>query len=535
MSATKTGQATRSESSFDRTPLDDILLACGLKALGENPPLDAVEVGLRALAQAMSGEDRGRKRLLVEGAIGLLKKAKVSGGRDIVTNFLTGTEVDRGSERQGAGLDLEDPVRWPEAVDAADLLGELARTFTRFIALPPGGATVLALWTLHSHSHDGADISPVLNITSPMKGCGKTTLLAVLGALVPRPLHASNLTPAVVFRSIEHFRPTLLIDEADTFMDSDELRGILNSGHTRNGIVLRIVGDEHEPRAFSTWTPKAVAGIGKRAATLEDRSITVQLRRKTRNEATERVRFDRLGSLDPLRRQAWTWAQDNLNELRESDPIVPELRSDRAADNWRPLLAIADMAGGPWPDQARKAALLFSGADVEDDSASVLLLGDLRDLLRESPLERLGSADIVSRLILMEERPWPEWKRGQPMTTRQLAGLLNPFDIHPQTIRIGDGTAKGYKGEDLQDAFERYLPPTAPFSSVTPSQPFDGKGFSAISIRHTTDHVTDTRSGEKPRPASIVTDVTDRNGGKGQSETLEAEVPNLFSDEEVTV
>ena len=122
------------------------------------------------------------------------------------------------------------------------------------------------------------------------------------------------------------------------------------------------------------------------------------------------------------------------------------------------------------------------------------------------------------------------------MTTRQLAGLLNPFEIRPQTVRIGDSTAKGYKLDDLQDAFERYLPsPTASFSSVTPSQPFDGKGFSAISIRHTTDHVTDTRSGEKPRPASIVTDVTDRNGGKGQSETLEAEVPDLFSDEGVTV
>ena len=172
-----------SESSGASIPVDDILLSCGLKALGEQPPLDAVEIGLRALAKAIQGEDQGRKRLLLEGAIGLLKNAKVSGARDIVTNFLTGTEGDRGSERQGAGLDLEDPERWPEAVDAADLLGELARTFARFIALPPGGATALALWTLHSHSHDGADISPVLNITSPMKGCGKTTLLAVLGAL----------------------------------------------------------------------------------------------------------------------------------------------------------------------------------------------------------------------------------------------------------------------------------------------------------------------------------------------------------------
>jgi putative DNA primase/helicase len=95
--------------------------------------------------------------------------------------------------------------------------------------------------------------------------CGKTLLLIVLGALTPRRVFASNITPAGLFRTIEKFQPTLFIDEADTFLrDNDDLRGLLNCGTTRTtAVIIRPVGDDHEPRAFSTWCAKVVALIGK--------------------------------------------------------------------------------------------------------------------------------------------------------------------------------------------------------------------------------------------------------------------------------
>ena len=115
-----------------------------------------------------------------------------------------------------------------------------------------------ALWTLHAHAHDAANHSPILDIGSPTKRCGKTQLLATLALLVPKPLTAANVTPAIVFRAIDLWLPTMLIDEVDTFLaDKSDLRGVLNSGHTKSSaFILRCVGDQHAPKRFSTWCPK---------------------------------------------------------------------------------------------------------------------------------------------------------------------------------------------------------------------------------------------------------------------------------------
>jgi putative DNA primase/helicase len=113
------------------------------------------------------------------------------------------------------------------------------------------------LWAIHTHAFECFGHSPRLAITSPEKQCGKTTTLDVLGELVARSLPTSNATTAAIFRTIEIVKPTLLIDEADTFLgENEELRGVLNSGHRRGGQILRTVGEGHEPRQFATWAPR---------------------------------------------------------------------------------------------------------------------------------------------------------------------------------------------------------------------------------------------------------------------------------------
>ena len=161
--------------------------------------------------------------------------------------------------KQGREVVLEDPEPWPDPVDGVALVDGIAEVFSRYLALPPHASTALALWVLHAYAFEAWFVSPFLAITSPTKRCGKTLLLIALGALVPRRLFAANVTGAVLFRTIEKYRPILLIDEADSFIkNNDELRGVLNSGHTRTtAVVIRAVGDDHDPRAFSTWCPKA--------------------------------------------------------------------------------------------------------------------------------------------------------------------------------------------------------------------------------------------------------------------------------------
>ncbi|MEZ5933899.1 MAG: hypothetical protein R3F54_18505 [Alphaproteobacteria bacterium] len=155
---------------------------------------------------------------------------------------------------QGQPLVLIDPTPWPDPVGGTDLLNGLVTAFERYLALAQYAAHALALWVLHGFCLSIATSNPRLAIVSPQRRCGKTTLISVLSRLVPRPLPAANITPAAVYRAIEACTPTLLLDEADTFLaDNFELRGVLNSGHTRaTAYVIRSVGDEHEPRQFAT-------------------------------------------------------------------------------------------------------------------------------------------------------------------------------------------------------------------------------------------------------------------------------------------
>jgi len=405
---------------------------------------------------------------------------------------------------------LVDPEPWPEPVDLADLLERITETFKSYMVLPPGAPEALALWVMHAHAHDCSMISPVLGISSPTPECGKTTLLSLLGALVPRALPASNITAAALFRAVEKWQPTLLIDEADTFLrSSDEMRGVLNSGHQRvNAYVIRTTGDNHEPKRFCTWAPKAIALIGKLPATLTSRAIPVQLRRKAAGEDVKALRLDRMEHLEPLCRQAARWVADNGMKLRAIDPDMPAEISNRVADNWRPLLAIAVAAGGDWPDRARRIAV---GDRRPEQVTGIMLLEDINAVFAAERVDRIPSQDLVAKLANMEDRPWVEWHNGKPITPRQLAKLLEPFEVKPDTIRMGSGTAKGYLLDQFTDAFARYTPSR----SVTPEQI---NKINGLRTNHsvTQDSVVTDKKSEKTNDFNGRYGVTDESTPLGQ-------------------
>jgi putative DNA primase/helicase len=225
------------------------------------------------------------------------------------------------------------------------------------VVLSEQQALAVALWILHSHAFEFAEHSPRLHVPSPAPRCGKTTLLNTVAAIVPKPIHTENITTSALFRIIEMVQPTLLIDEADIFLkDNEDMRGLLNAGHGRGGQVIRTVGEDFEPRAFKVWSPVVVAGIGRIPATIEDRSITISLRRRLPHEKIERLRTNRTGHLDVLGRRAARWVADNKTALADADPTLPDSLGDRERDNWRPLVAIADaisVAAGQRPEKQR--------------------------------------------------------------------------------------------------------------------------------------------------------------------------------------
>jgi putative DNA primase/helicase len=240
-----------------------------------------------------------------------------------------------------------------------------------------------------------------------------------------RPFRASlrkHISAAGIYRTIEKFHPTFLIDEADTFFkDNEQLRGILNSGHSRTmAFVIRCEGIDFQPRTFSTWAAVAIAVIGRLPPTLHDRAIVLPMSRADRSMQRERWSNTAEKYFEILARKIVRWVDDHRLVLEQAEPEIPNALDDRAADNWRALLAIADLAGGDWPSRARDAALTLSMyRDREDQDHNTMLLADLRAIFKTVDRDRMRSIDICSRLADLEHRPWPEWRANRPITPPQ--------------------------------------------------------------------------------------------------------------------
>jgi putative DNA primase/helicase len=350
---------------------------------------------------------------------------------------------------------------WPDEVDGDALIRDIQRRIRRHVVLTLDQATTVALWILLAWAHSEVAVhSPILLATSAEAGSGKTTLIDLIGLLAPRGLSCVGISEAALFRSIEQHGPTIVIDEADVaLVDNEPLRAVVNSGWTRGSGVLRCVGDDKTPHLFPTFTPKVIGLKGLRLPdTTTSRCIIIELKRRKPTEAAERFRHIDDSNLADLRRQAMRWTADNTEALKAAAPEMPAGFDNRLGDNWQLLLAIADAAGGEWPELGRRGAIAIAKAlDANDASVSVRLLADIKAILEEQRTDRIASARLVGLLGIMEDRPWPEWKGGKPLTQNGLARLLRSFGICPDTIRIGETTAKGYLLSQFKDAFDRYL------------------------------------------------------------------------------
>ena len=405
---------------------------------------------LRSLAQLKADNpgafERLRARLPGSVRLGALDRA-------------IGTVFKDHATKSAKGFAFPETEPWPETIPGDALLDAITSALTAHLVLPNLAAETMALWSVFAHAHDLFDVSPRLGLTSPERRCGKTTSLMALQHLVPKPLPTSNITAAALFRTIEDASPTLLIDEADTFLrQSDELRGILNSGHIKSfAYVIRTTGEQHEPKRFRTWAPIVIAMIGELPSTLRDRTIVIPLRRKKADDDVLPLRADRAGPFTGLARQAARFVADNRQALETWDGGMPRGLHDRAADNWRPLFAIAHAAGGAWPGIAEAAALSLN-ADEDDTSIGAMLLQDLHDLFAARGCDRLATDDILAELARLDHRPWPDFAKGAPINAHRLARLLRRFGIQSQTLRFKGGAfQKGFKKCDFSDAFDRYL------------------------------------------------------------------------------
>ena len=366
----------------------------------------------------------------------------------------------------GRAVKILDVLPWPDPVNGDHVASALAAALKNFVVLSDTAADAIALWVLHTWIVNRFTISPRLAITSPTKGCGKTTVLRFLNQVVRRPKRAGSISPSALFRVAEQFQPTILLDETEKYIEhGSDLHALLNEGHAKGGTVLRVLGEKLELREFSIFGAVAFARNGSLPDDLEQRSIVIEMQRRRLDEPLSELREDRCESLRNTARMCARWADDCA--LTDYDPDMGDL-INRLADNWRPLFAIADTIGSDWPVRMREAATAL--VPRESESIGPMLLVDIRAAFNDLKTDRLFSADLCEALVTMEGRPWPDWK-GKQLTPNQLARLLKLFGVTPENVRAGSKVLKGYYRHQFEALWERYLAVQEPLQRYNATTP----------------------------------------------------------------
>lgn len=349
-------------------------------------------------------------------------------------------------------------------LDIALIVSLIYQILDDHIACTDAVKVAVTLWILMTWVIPASHILPIAWINAPEKRCGKSTLLTLMSRMSKRSLSTSNITGSALFRSIESFKPTLFIDEIDTFINDNEgIRGVLNAGHSRdNPYIIRCTGDDNEPVPFNVFGAKAISGIGRIPDTLVDRSIPLTLRRKMRDETKNRVRDLPTDITNTIQSKLSRWSDDNLQAVKDARPVLPVTINDRAQDNWEILLKIALVLGDGWLERAYRACIEISGSDSDEPSLNEQLLADIQTVFNLNETNRLLSKRLLAGLCRDPEMIWSTLNHGKPITLPQISKRLSGFRISSKCMRTIDVNGKeargrGYDINDFRDAFSRYL------------------------------------------------------------------------------
>ena len=324
----------------------------------------------------------------------------------------------------------------------------------------PDYAVAIVLWSLSTWFIDAWKIMPHLYIQSLTKGSGKTTVLELVEAWSCRSFTCANITTAALFRVIEAHRPTLLLDEVDRYLaTNEELNGVMNAGHTRRTArVIRLVErDKDYTRHHSMYLVASLAGLGKQQDATMDRSIVIKMEKRLDHEVVKKKPITFFDDQAGTRKGIARFASDNLISAREMTVEVPHLGNDRAQDNWTPLFIVAELIGGQWPElclSAYKAIEAISAADaIEQEPVAIRMFRELSTKLDGRTGEWIGADDLRNLLINDTESEFFDWHMGNPITAKSLKKYL--VDAGVKWNRTRNGSFYSLSG--IKERITRYV------------------------------------------------------------------------------
>jgi hypothetical protein len=381
-----------------------------------------------------------------------------------------------------AGEDPAEPAPAVTAADGAAVLGRVRDYLTKYVSYPSHHAlTAHVLWIAHTHLLEAFDSTARIGFLSVFPESGKTRALEATEPLVCRPVSTVNASANYLFRKAgdDAGPPTVLFDEIDTIFgpkakDHEDIRGFINAGHRKGATYgrCRAVGNNVITEESPCYAACAMAGLGWLPDTLLSRAVVIRMQRRLPSEKVTpfRTRIS-IPEGRKIGTQLAAWARAVFDDAAAARPAMPEGVEDRQADAWEPLLAVADLVGGEWPQIAREAAVDL--VNINRNSPASLPLRMLQDLrtvfwknLKAAAASRpkgLITETVLSELHHLEDAPWGTVNKGEPLSSIQLANHIRDYGVAPIQLRPfsnTDAQRRGYPLGALALVWRRYLPPS---------------------------------------------------------------------------
>jgi putative DNA primase/helicase len=352
---------------------------------------------------------------------------------------------------------------WPEPVNTHELLEETMTQLRRFIVIPDDDAAVaiaIVLWVAFAWLIEITEKSPRLKITSPKAGNAKTRVCTWIGLLTSRACTVNNPTGPVLYRLVDHLKPTLIVDEADDlFKGRPDIVRVFNTGYDFGKKIPRM-DRGHIMREFDPFCAMVVAGNNPvMTETQLERCISVKVWPKLKDQKVDALNTREIDErLVSLQRKWARWRDDNAATIKVAKPAMPDRFFSRLEDNWRLQFATADLAGGNWPKIARNAAIKLSREQSKPGTLERLLTTLYELFASHGPAHTVS--EIQTLLAADQESEWADFNGpNRPISKTQIGRILGHVDIesgflHPRGQRK---PTRGYRVEWFKKAFLHIL------------------------------------------------------------------------------
>jgi hypothetical protein len=390
---------------------------------------------------------------------------------------------DEGSTEPSIRLPVDPPWTGP-VPQLSQLLDRVVIAIRRYVVLEEWQAHIVTVWVALTYfvfaSRINLQVMPRLAIQSAEIASGKTSLLRIVCTLVRHGKIYGRSTAAGIYRALSQAELTLCLDEVE-FLRYDPhspMMQVLDSSHHREDANILLA--EPQPvgppiaRELSTWAAMALACNGQLPGALQSRSVIILLRRALPEEAPEYLETRSTPELVDLRRQLSAWASTVAELPLPKREEMPAEVYNRVGQNWRPLFAIARLAGEAWVARIENAAT----ESIKTETLPTLierLLASVKRAFGENPKPKtwLDSTELAARLIAQEGEQWATINRGGAVDAywlrKNLVGLLQPAGAQDWWQTLPEGGQRhrsGYVFDQFADAFRRH--PEAKAGVYTP-------------------------------------------------------------------